>query len=179
MLPGLRVFKHVLRGFSYMNLGRTPARRSLLPPRPRTRPATARSPTRACWRCTTTSRSRRSTTTRSWSTNSTSASASTAPRRCSCRRHRRRASGRERPSGSSNSSSRRSRRTWPASITSASSRCIHAKEYDAAADTLSRLLNPETPGYHPVVRKHVLFDAWDLALRLHPKLVERLGLAAN
>jgi tetratricopeptide (TPR) repeat protein len=54
---------------------------------------------------------------------------------------------------------------------------MHAKEYDAAADTLSRLLNPETPGYHPKVRNHVLFDAWDLALRLHPRLVERLGFA--
>jgi tetratricopeptide (TPR) repeat protein len=52
---------------------------------------------------------------------------------------------------------------------------LHAKQYDAAADTLSRLLNPETPGYHPAVRKHVLYDAWDLALRVHPKLVERLG----
>lgn len=52
---------------------------------------------------------------------------------------------------------------------------MHAKEYDAAADTLARLLNPETPGYHPVVRKKMLYDAWDLALRVHPKLVERLG----
>jgi tetratricopeptide (TPR) repeat protein len=52
---------------------------------------------------------------------------------------------------------------------------MHAKQYDVAADTLSRLLNPETPGYHPVVRKRVLFDSWDLALRLHPRLVERLG----
>ena len=54
---------------------------------------------------------------------------------------------------------------------------MHAKEYDAAAEILSRLLNPETPGYHPKVRNHVLFDAWDLALRLHPRLVERLGFA--
>lgn len=52
---------------------------------------------------------------------------------------------------------------------------MHAKEYDSAAEILSRLLNPETPGYHPTVRKQVLFDAWDLALRLHPRLVERLG----
>ena len=48
---------------------------------------------------------------------------------------------------------------------------------DAAAETLSRLLNPETPGYHAAVRKKVLYDAWDLALRLHPKLVDRLGFA--
>jgi tetratricopeptide (TPR) repeat protein len=54
---------------------------------------------------------------------------------------------------------------------------VHAKEYDAAAEILSRLLNPETPGYHPKVRNHVLFDAWDLALRIHPRLVERLGFA--
>ncbi|HSQ55832.1 MAG TPA: tetratricopeptide repeat protein, partial [Gemmata sp.] len=54
---------------------------------------------------------------------------------------------------------------------------LHAKQPDAAAETLSRLLNPETPGYHPVVRKRVLYDAWDLALRLHPKLVDRLGWA--
>ncbi|HSQ57183.1 MAG TPA: hypothetical protein VLM40_15775, partial [Gemmata sp.] len=54
---------------------------------------------------------------------------------------------------------------------------LHAKQPDAAAETLSRLLNPETPGYHPAVRKRVLYDAWDLALRLHPKLVDRLGWA--
>jgi tetratricopeptide (TPR) repeat protein len=54
---------------------------------------------------------------------------------------------------------------------------LHAKQHDAAADLLARLLNPETPGYHPTVRKQVLFDAWDLALRLHPRLVERLGWA--
>lgn len=54
---------------------------------------------------------------------------------------------------------------------------LHAKQPDAAAETLARLLNPETPGYHPVVRRKVLFDAWDLALRVHPKLVERLGWA--
>jgi tetratricopeptide (TPR) repeat protein len=54
---------------------------------------------------------------------------------------------------------------------------MHAKQYDAAAESLSRLLNPETPGYHPAVRRRMLYDAWDLALRLHPKLVERLGWA--
>ena len=37
---------------------------------------------------------------------------------------------------------------------------MHAKEYDQAAEVLSRLLNPESPGYHPKVRNHVLFDAW-------------------
>lgn len=52
---------------------------------------------------------------------------------------------------------------------------MHAKDYDGAAGILARLLNPETPGYHAGVRRHILFDAWDLALRVHPKLVERLG----
>ena len=50
----------------------------------------------------------------------------------------------------------------------------HAKEFDAAAETLRRLLNPETP-YHQSVRRQVLYPAWDLALRLHPELVRRLG----
>src|SRR5207248_8262702 len=39
---------------------------------------------------------------------------------------------------------------------------------------LARLLDPETP-YETKVRNRVLFDAWDLALRLHPELVKRLG----
>jgi tetratricopeptide (TPR) repeat protein len=54
---------------------------------------------------------------------------------------------------------------------------LHARQYDAAADTLSRLLDPETPGYHPAVRRGVLYDAWDYALnaRLCPPLVHKLG----
>ncbi|HEV3384446.1 MAG TPA: tetratricopeptide repeat protein, partial [Gemmata sp.] len=52
---------------------------------------------------------------------------------------------------------------------------LHQQQFDSAAATLSRLLNPETPGYHPTVRKHVLYDSWDFALRTHPKLMERLG----
>jgi tetratricopeptide (TPR) repeat protein len=52
---------------------------------------------------------------------------------------------------------------------------LHAKQYDAAAETLARLLNPETPGYNPAVRKQIMFEAWDFALRAHPRLVERLG----
>jgi tetratricopeptide (TPR) repeat protein len=52
---------------------------------------------------------------------------------------------------------------------------LHAKRYDAAAETLARLLDPEAAGYHPAVRKQVLYDAWDFALRAHPRLVERLG----
>lgn len=53
----------------------------------------------------------------------------------------------------------------------------HAKQFDAAAELLSRLLDPETPGYSPTVRHAVLFPAWDLSLRLHPELVSRLGWA--
>ncbi|HEY2786074.1 MAG TPA: tetratricopeptide repeat protein [Fimbriiglobus sp.] len=52
----------------------------------------------------------------------------------------------------------------------------HAKHFDTAADTLRRLLDPETP-YDARLRKSVLFPAWDLALRLHPELVSRLGEA--
>lgn len=50
----------------------------------------------------------------------------------------------------------------------------HAKQFDDAADHLARLLDPETP-YGSGVRKAVLFPAWDLALRLHPEVVKRLG----
>lgn len=50
----------------------------------------------------------------------------------------------------------------------------HAKQFDPAAETLSRLLDPETPN-DPAARRAVLFPAWDLALRLHPELVRRLG----
>lgn len=52
----------------------------------------------------------------------------------------------------------------------------HAKDFDAAADSLRRLLDPETP-YDGKGRKPVLFPAWDLALRLHPEVVKRLGEA--
>lgn len=54
---------------------------------------------------------------------------------------------------------------------------IHAKQYDAAAETLSRLLSPETPGYHSGVRKAVLFDSWFLALDGPKALTDRLGWA--
>ena len=54
----------------------------------------------------------------------------------------------------------------------------HAKDYPAAADTLSKLLDPETPGYHPAVRKAVLFPAWELAVKHGPAaLQERVGWA--
>jgi tetratricopeptide (TPR) repeat protein len=51
----------------------------------------------------------------------------------------------------------------------------HAKDYDAAADTLRRLLDPETPYQGTLSRKNVLFPAWNLALLLHPEVVKRLG----
>lgn len=50
----------------------------------------------------------------------------------------------------------------------------HAKDFDLAAGYLSRLLNPEEP-YQQSVRKDWLYPAWDLAVRLHPELVRRLG----
>jgi tetratricopeptide (TPR) repeat protein len=48
----------------------------------------------------------------------------------------------------------------------------HAKEFDAAATALSTILDPanENPA-----RQVVLFDAWNLATRLHPELTARLG----
>lgn len=52
--------------------------------------------------------------------------------------------------------------------------CTHAKQFDPAAELLARLLDPETP-YDAGVRKSVLFESYDLALRLHPELVKRLG----
>jgi tetratricopeptide (TPR) repeat protein len=52
---------------------------------------------------------------------------------------------------------------------------IHSKQYDSAAAVLSRLLDPETPGYNTGVRKQVLFDSWFLALDGPKPLTERLG----
>ncbi|MDY3554571.1 tetratricopeptide repeat protein [Gemmata sp. JC717] len=52
---------------------------------------------------------------------------------------------------------------------------IHAKQYDSAAETLARLLSPETPGYHPAVRGPLLFDAWSLAIDGPKGLSDRLG----
>lgn len=49
-----------------------------------------------------------------------------------------------------------------------------AKEYDAAADTLRRLLDPEV-SYHQGVRRRVLFPAWNLALRWSAEVEKRVG----
>ncbi|HEY3789563.1 MAG TPA: tetratricopeptide repeat protein, partial [Urbifossiella sp.] len=51
----------------------------------------------------------------------------------------------------------------------------HAKDYDAAAQILSTLLNPETPNYHPKVRQAVLYPAWELALSLNAEIEKRVG----
>lgn len=51
----------------------------------------------------------------------------------------------------------------------------HAKNYDAAAETLAKLLSPETPNYHPGVRKQVLFPAWNLALLWSQEVERRVG----
>jgi tetratricopeptide (TPR) repeat protein len=53
---------------------------------------------------------------------------------------------------------------------------LHRKDYEAAAARLARLLDPSA-GYDPAVRQEVLFEAWELALRLHPRMAE-VGQAA-
>ncbi|MEO2088693.1 MAG: tetratricopeptide repeat protein, partial [Gemmataceae bacterium] len=52
----------------------------------------------------------------------------------------------------------------------------HAKDFDLAAGYLSQLLDPQHPA-DADVRRTVLFQGWDLALRLHPEMVRRLGEA--
>jgi tetratricopeptide (TPR) repeat protein len=52
---------------------------------------------------------------------------------------------------------------------------VHAKQYDSAAETLARFLNPETPGYNHGLRKQMYFDALHLALDGPKALSERLG----
>ncbi|MDW8243824.1 MAG: tetratricopeptide repeat protein [Thermogemmata sp.] len=55
---------------------------------------------------------------------------------------------------------------------------LHQHRYEEAATLLHRLLDPAATGYHPGVRQQVLFDAWELALRLHPQMIERVGRVA-
>jgi tetratricopeptide (TPR) repeat protein len=50
----------------------------------------------------------------------------------------------------------------------------YAKDYDAAARTLSKLLDPQT-AYHDGVRRRVLFPAWNLALRWSAEVEKRVG----
>jgi tetratricopeptide (TPR) repeat protein len=52
----------------------------------------------------------------------------------------------------------------------------HAKDFDLAAGYLSQVLDPTHPA-DATNRANILFPAWDLALRLHPELVRRLGEA--
>ena len=52
---------------------------------------------------------------------------------------------------------------------------VHAKQYEFASEALARLLSPETPGYHPTVRNQVLFDAWFLAIDGPKGLTDRMG----
>ncbi len=52
---------------------------------------------------------------------------------------------------------------------------LHRKEFDVAAELLRRLLDPIAGDYDPRVRAETLFDAWELALRLHPQMVARIG----
>jgi tetratricopeptide (TPR) repeat protein len=51
----------------------------------------------------------------------------------------------------------------------------HAKDYDRAAGYLSRLLDPTAEILKPEVRSLVLLPGWELALRQHPEIVARLG----
>ncbi len=56
----------------------------------------------------------------------------------------------------------------------------HAGDFDAAAATLSRLLDPATPypgAAAEAARTSTLYQAWALALKQHPALRERLGPA--
>jgi hypothetical protein len=51
----------------------------------------------------------------------------------------------------------------------------HAKEFDAAAATLQRLLDPATPDYNRTIRNSILYPAWNLALSWHPEVEKRVG----
>ena len=53
----------------------------------------------------------------------------------------------------------------------------HGGEFDAAAGVLGRLLDPATEYADRRPRDAVLLRAWDLATRVHPQLVQRLGEA--
>lgn len=50
----------------------------------------------------------------------------------------------------------------------------HEKQFDVAANRLKTVLDPENPA-EPRQRDPFLFVAWNLALRLHPELIRRLG----
>ena len=48
------------------------------------------------------------------------------------------------------------------------------KQFDEAAKTLKVLLDPSEPA-EKAIREPMLFPAWNLALRLHPEIVKRVG----
>lgn len=48
------------------------------------------------------------------------------------------------------------------------------KQFDEAATALKVILDPAQPS-EPVIRNAVLFDAWNLGLRLHPEITKRVG----
>ena len=52
----------------------------------------------------------------------------------------------------------------------------HAKDFDLAAGYLARVLDPKHPA-DPAIRSGILLPAWHLAAKLHPELVRRLGEA--
>lgn len=51
----------------------------------------------------------------------------------------------------------------------------HAREYDAAATVLAKLLDPEAAGYHATVRRAILLPAWNLALTWSREIEKRVG----
>ncbi|MEZ6139411.1 MAG: hypothetical protein R3B84_02460 [Zavarzinella sp.] len=51
----------------------------------------------------------------------------------------------------------------------------HSKNLDSAVERLNRLLDPEQWAETDKVRARILFDAWQLALRTHPTLKQRVG----
>ncbi len=52
---------------------------------------------------------------------------------------------------------------------------LHRKDYDAAAELLERLLNPSVWSAEDPYRRAILFSAWRLALYLHPEMRRRVG----
>ncbi|MCS6849904.1 MAG: tetratricopeptide repeat protein [Gemmataceae bacterium] len=52
---------------------------------------------------------------------------------------------------------------------------LHARQYEQAADVLTRLLDPEQTDRHQPHRQAILFQAWQLALMLHPEMHRRVG----
>lgn len=51
----------------------------------------------------------------------------------------------------------------------------HAKQFDAAADHLKVVLDPAATTGETTVRESILVPAWQLALRWHPEMTARLG----